>query len=528
MVGIEVERVTKSPSKTQTERIVLPEIHPWVWPFLTPYQRVGISFAVGRRNAHLWWSCGAGKTVAAIIWSLAEAGTIVVVTRASARRQWANEVRRFSTVAPFVVQPPSQQKVGTEDLTDYWKRTTRAGARAFLIVGWPSLRDDELYKALMALPSFSVVFDELHIAKDHRRWDADPRTDGSVGFVRRSSVAARAGFLAPKASRRLGLTATPMPDRVRDLWAQFDTIEPGCAGKYWDWAKKFCGAYEGQYGWDDKGSSNLKELQTFANQRSHVVRSEEVYKLLPPIRRMTTYLSASELRKADAEANKEVKRLAKAAGGGTGTEDTDAAKSLLEARLMQAAARKSKHVVDAVVELMQGGQKVLVFTGRRRDVDNLRAKILKGLERTMPATKGVPWKLWAAHGETPPEDRETIREDYMAAPGPACIVGTGAAWGESLNLHDTDRLIVVLLPWTWGQIRQWEGRVRRLGMTRPCIIEYLVAEGTVDERISGVVLDKLAAVEAVLPDEQVTEVREAVQGGTDDAVIDGLLDRFME
>ena len=65
-------------------------------------------------------------------------------------------------------------------------------------------------------------------------------------------------------------------------------------------------------------------------------------------------------------------------------------------------------------------------------------------------------------------------------------------------------------------------------MTRPCIIEYLVAEGTVDERIAGVVLEKLAAVEAVLPDEQVSEVREAVQGGTDDNVIDGLLDRFME
>jgi len=512
--------VTEDAVNALEERIVLPEVRPWVWPWLTSYQKVGISFAVGRRNAHLWWSCGAGKTAAAIIWALAESGTVVVITRASARRQWANEVRRFSMVTPHVVRPPSQLKDGEQGLTEYWKETTRAGGRVFLIIGWPSLRDDETYKSLMRLPSFSVVWDEAHLAKDHKRWDADPRIDGSVGFLRRSSIAARAGFLAPKASRRLALTATPMPDRVRDLWSQFDIVEPGCVGRYWDWAVKFCGAYEGQYGWDDKGASNLPSLHQFSAHRTHIVRSEEVYKLLPPIRRLTTYLSVTELTRADKDAGTEVRRAAKGARGGTGTEDNEAACSLLEARLMHSAARKSKHVAESVVELLRDKQKVLVFTGRRRDVTTIFNKITK---QAPPGTV-----LWAADGETPPDERETIREKYMDAPGPACIVGTGAAWGESVNLHDTDRLIIVLLPWTWGQIRQQEGRVRRLGMQRSCIIEYIVAEGTVDERISGVVLDKLAAVEAVLPDEQVTEVREAVQGGTDDNVIDGLLDRYME
>ena len=498
---------------------VLPELRGWVWPFLTSYQKEGVSWAVGRRNAHLWWSCGAGKTLAAIMWAISEPGLVVVITRPSARRQWANEVRRFSTVEPYVLSPASQRKPGEQGLTEFWRESNRAGTRAFFIIGWQSLRDDDTYKALHALPPFAVVWDEAHIAKDHRRWDANPRIDGSVGFLPRESVAARAGFLAPKATRRLALTATPMPDRVRDLWSQFEIVEPGSVGKYWDWARKFCGAFEAQYGMDDRGASNLGALQAFCQQRTSVVRSEEVYSLLPPVRRMTTYLSASELGRADRRASQEVRRAAKEAGGGSGTEDTEVAKSLLEARLMQSAARKGKYVADCVIDLLRDNQKVLVFTGRRRDVTTIYDRIVKKLP---PAAR-----LWAADGSTPPEDRETIREDYMACKV-GCIVGTGAAWGESVNLHDTDRLIVVLLPWTWGQIRQWEGRVRRLGMTRPCIIEYLVAEGTVDERIAGVVLEKLAAVEAVLPDEQVSEVREAVQGGTDDNVIDGLLDRFME
>ena len=52
-------------------RRVLPELRDWVWPFLTDYQRDGLCLAVARGNYHLWWPCGAGKTLGAIIWALA-------------------------------------------------------------------------------------------------------------------------------------------------------------------------------------------------------------------------------------------------------------------------------------------------------------------------------------------------------------------------------------------------------------------------------------------------------------------------
>lgn len=496
---------------------VLPELRPWVWPWLSAYQKRGVAWAIGRRNAHLWWACGAGKTVAAIIWMLAEPGPVVVVTRASARRQWANEIRRFTTSNPFVILPTSSMRKGDIPLSTYLSTET---GRPVIILGWDSLRDADLYDEIQNLPSPSIVWDEAHVAKDHRRWNPRPLANGKMAFDRRESVAARAGFLAPKARRRLALTATPVPDRTRDLWAQLDIVEPSCAGKYWDWAKRYCGAQEGEYGWEDRGSTRVNELRTWLAPRTHVVRTEDVHKLLPPLRRITTYLAPEDLQRGDAEAGKAVRTAAKLAKGGTGTENTEAAGSLLEARLLQSAARKTRHVASQVIELLQGGQKVLVFTGRRRDVTAIHERIAKKL----PAGA----KLWHAHGETPAEEREDIREEYMAHKGAACIVGTGAAWGESVNLQDTDRLIIVLLPWTWGQIRQWEGRVRRLGQSRACVIEYLVAEGTVDERISGVVLEKLAAVEEILPDEQVTGVREAVQGGTDEEVIDGLLDRLLE
>jgi len=98
-----------------------------------------------------------------------------------------------------------------------------------------------------------------------------------------------------------------------------------------------------------------------------------------------------------------------------------------------------------------------------------------------------------------------IRHEYMAyrpTPDAGCVnIGTGDAWGESLNLQDTDLALFIMLPWTPRQIRQWEGRFQRMGGTRSVLIQYFVAKGTVDEDVEQVLLSKMPAVEEVVADE---------------------------
>ena len=100
------------------------------------------------------------------------------------------------------------------------------------------------------------------------------------------------------------------------------------------------------------------------------------------------------------------------------------------------------------------------------------------------------------------------------------LVGTGDAWGESVNLQDTDLALFVMIPWTPRAIGQWEGRFSRLGQKRPVLIAYVIASGTVDEHVADLLLDKLPAVSAVADDEVIQEV-EAAFSGTQE----GLLDR---
>nr|MCH9834211.1 SWF/SNF helicase family protein [bacterium] len=160
-------------------------------------------------------------------------------------------------------------------------------------------------------------------------------------------------------------------------------------------------------------------------------------------------------------------------------------------------------------------QKVVIFTGRKRDVDTLGEEMRKKLKGT---------QVWASHGGSTPTQRQQIVDDYMAHPGPCVLVGTGDAFGEAINLHDTDAALFVMLPWTPGQVRQWEGRFCRLGQKRPVVIYYVVAENTVDEHVADKLISKLPGVEKIAQDTELAEARHAIGGTEDeDALVDSIL-----
>ena len=69
---------------------------------------------------------------------------------------------------------------------------------------------------------------------------------------------------------------------------------------------------------------------------------------------------------------------------------------------------------------------------------------------------------------------------------------------------------MAMLPWVPRHLRQWEGRFPRLGQVRPVLISYVIAEGTFDEHISEVVLDKLPPVGTLAEDQVADEINEVL------------------
>jgi len=166
----------------------------------------------------------------------------------------------------------------------------------------------------------------------------------------------------------------------------------------------------------------------------------------------------------------------------------------------------------------------VIFTGRRRDCEELGDIIRKS-----QGAKQTKATIWAAHGGQSTASRQDIVDDYMDHAGPCVLVGTGDAFGEAINLHDTDAALFVMLPWTPGQIRQWEGRFCRLGQQRPVVIYYVISEDTVDEHVADKLIGKLPAVERVSEDSELAEAALAI-GGTQnpEELADSILGKLLE
>lgn len=475
----------------------------WVPGFMAPYQTDAVQ-ELGGKSGHLWHAAGSGKTLTSIVWSLCYPGNTLVTTRAAVRRQFGREIERFTKHRALVI----------EEKKDCDPKVLEETEALFLVLGWEMLPDC-VETILKHFKPVNWIADEMHKCKSHRRWGATPTETGKLAFSPLDNIAHAAMKVSRATKRRVAATATPIKDRVRDLWAQLDLIHPDAWGPFYredkaSFAGRYCSAHRGFYGGiETAGSSNLDELWDRVSLVTHHVPHSVTHRHLPPRRRLVTYVPAADQVRATGF-QKTMKQAAKAGRG-----------ALLEAKLMEAAARKRKAVIEIVEEAVANKQKVIVFTGRREDCDDLGKMVSDRF--------GTEATVFTGHGGTPAPVRDGIQQAYMASTGPAILVGTGDAWGEGVNLQDTDLLLIAMLPYTPGQVIQWEGRVARHGQKRPVMIQYLVAENTVDEHVAGILLEKLPAVEKVSQDDSVDGLADQLRGSDqEEAIIESILSKLAE
>jgi SNF2 family DNA or RNA helicase len=74
--------------------------------------------------------------------------------------------------------------------------------------------------------------------------------------------------------------------------------------------------------------------------------------------------------------------------------------------------------------------------------------------------------------------------------------------GVGLNLQRASEALFVERIWTPSGMIQAEDRLWRLGQTRPVVITYLDAAGTVDEHVAEVLAAKQRLINAIVDDRQ--------------------------
>lgn len=455
-----------------------------------------------------------GKSLSGIVWGLLQPGTIIYVTKAAARRTIQLEVQRYTTVQPLVLWPPSDKRYDPEPLEAIHEQR-------IVIVAWDSL--PSMLSLLLRVNATSVVWDELHRGKGHKRNQAIPGRDDQGNDIRTfksaENIVAAAARIARNVKRRMGTTATMVPDRTRDLWGQLDLVHPGEWGTYWgvmdeetdtrlnSFTKRYCDLSMNDFGgWDERGFSNVDELKKRLSFVVHRVDSSVTHRDLPEKRRQIVYLTKAD-QNAPGAFTEELRKAQKSG-----------AKTLREVRLAEAASRKRDYIKDDVLEAVRSKQKVVIFTGRHRDCDRLQQAITKAVGPDVP--------VFVAHGGHGTAHRDAIQEQWMgnivnpnAGPpleGPAVLIATAQSMGESVSLHDTDLALFAMLPINAKELWQSEGRFHRRGQRKSVLIKHIVAEGTYDEIVNSILLSKLPAVADIQGESQFVEAADQfLKGGLD-------------
>lgn len=415
---------------------------------------------------------GLGKTIEAGL-VLSElrlrglAGRVLVLVPAGLVGQWQEELERKFAL-PSVVARAGE-----------FEAPTGNGPHPVIVASLPAARRAALRKAI-AEPSWDLVIaDEAHRLKNPRSASA------------RLARSLRARYL-------LLLTATPVENRLSDLFQLVSLARPGSLGS----AKEFRARHGASR--DGSPARNVAELRLAMRDVMVRHRRSELAVMLP--RRL-----AETVRVAPGDEERELYRLVservreQARGAGparalalrsiqrlAGSSPRALAPSLEKVGWDDLAARagavgvtgKARALLKILCRHRERGEKVVVFTAFRRTLEMLAEAVAK---------EGLPAVVY--HGGLPRGEKDAaIARFREEAP---ILLSTEAA-GEGRNLQFCHVMANFDLPWNPMQIEQRLGRIHRIGQEHDVLLTNLVARGTVEERLLGVLEAKINLFELVI------------------------------
>lgn len=439
---------------------------------LFAYQERGAAHLVAAGRALLADDMGLGKTVQAIaacelLRARGEAARILVVTCASLKHQWQREIERFAGERAVVVgggrpsrraalESDAPYKIVNYELT--WRELTQ----------------------LRSLDADIVVYDEAQRAKNFRT-----KTAATL-----RALPSRFTFV---------LTGTPVENRLDDLYALLQLVDPSVLGPLWKFNLSF--ARQNERG-RIVGYKNLGKLRERIAPVVLRRRKEEVLAELPPLTEQTRY-TALTAEQADLELGyrrtagilmqiAERRRLTKA-------EQDQLMMALLKARqacnaveLCDPKSRvKASPKLDELEALLgeilaQGSAKVLVFS---EWVEMLKL-CAKRLDRMR-----IGYAM--LYGGIPTDRRPALLDRFRADDAVRVLLSTEAG-GVGLNLQVASYVVHLDLPWNPARLDQRTSRAHRMGQTRGVTVTYLCAEAGIERGIEGTLATKRVVRAAAL------------------------------
>jgi SNF2 family DNA or RNA helicase len=436
--------------------------------FLDPHQLVGVKWALSRSRSYLAHAPGAGKTIEAIVITCLAQDFILrpslYILPPGLVENWRREITRFLRALGFhkdgiLVQtlPLSAHK---EDMN--WNADIILMPDSMLAKGW-------VVSKLESIKSFStLIVDEASRFKEPTTIRSRILYGGVIGEKRHPG-------LFQKARHTVFLDGSPLLNRPMELWAPTFALHPeaiDCMNQQ-DFGFRYCGATLNKMGqWEFKHSSRESELrEKLQRDFMHVVTESE---LEHPERRRSMVFMGGDYK------SWERKNIT------TDAVSEDLSRGVLATQRKEIGVAKMPWAVRYVGDRLESGsEQILLFCWHREVAEELKQR----LSRFKPAL---------VIGGTSPHIRERAFKEFQEG-RLRLIIGNIQAMGRGHNLQAASRVVFAEFSWTDENNRQCEKRASRRGSEKDFVrCEYLVAPGTLDERVLNAIFTKEKRVKQVI------------------------------
>lgn len=428
-----------------------------------PYQRAGINYALGKDHCIIGDEPGLGKTIQAIgIANASDARKVLVVCPASIRLNWRREIHDWSTLHRVKTHPVLKGADGVSPFSNY------------TIVSYDLLRNKGIHAALRAQQWDLGVFDEGHYLKTS---DAQ-RTRAIFGGGEVASQFYENG-LAQNIKRMVAMTGTPLPNRPREAY----TLARGMNWESIDYLSqdafyyRFNPSVAMSTGHNVEEKGRLPELNARLRCNLMVRRlKKDVLPQLPDKRYEMTYIEPNgairEVLAREALIDFDPRDLFNSDFTLDGTPISTLRREMGEA-MVPRVIEYIRYLMD-VVEL----PKIIVYTHHR----SVLAPLMEELARYRPV---------AHQGSMTSNAKEYSKDTFIT--NSACRIFIGqldTMEGVDGLQHVCGDVVFAEPAWTPGRNEQCVDRAHRIGQHDNVVAHFLLVEGSFNEKVLNVVLDK--------------------------------------
>ncbi|HXG73288.1 MAG TPA: SNF2-related protein [Candidatus Nitrosotenuis sp.] len=282
---------------------------------------------------------------------------------------------------------------------------------------------------------------------------------------------------------RIGLSGTPIYNRGSEIWPIVDILRPGLLGNFKEFCEYFC--YINEKGkaivLENKRESLRQMLQ------KHVMLRRKKSDVLTELKEKVRYkeIIDADINYYNMELEKIWKKLEEERKvAQTAFDASTAYQRAIQSERQAAGIAKLPHVINFVKNIMEIEESVVVFCHHK----SIHTLLHQSLAEFKPAS---------IIGGQSDKERQANIDAFQNGETKLMIAGLRAG-NVGINLTRARYVIFAELDWSPAIHLQAEDRLHRLGQKNTVFAYYLIGNGTLDEHVAQVLVDKSYEIDSIM------------------------------